>query len=360
MSVLSDILPDLLRASPTPPWYRNALNRFAQTHENADETERTIRESQHFVSALSRVCEVDVARLAKAQIVVLHSPLTNVQASSHDGEHYIILHEGFLSIVSFAAEAVVLLHACNEMESQLTAKDLVKHGLGRWPSVDTVSGLSSALTYAYFMQPVQLPVLYARDIGIRKASLAAHLTSGAELFAILHEAAHIALGHLSSNPQRCTVRSEFLLPEPSSQEKEQEFEADAYAFAALDRDSRNRMAWGAFVYLRILGTTEFLVQREQDGHHPRAINRLHALLDKFGAEMDEDTRRMAETTIDFLQQDYEAFNQEVVDSESGRTLQPLDKVRLMAFDLPPERASWVLLQIGLFAKAFAKSRAPQL
>jgi len=353
------MIPELLRATEIPPWYRNVLDEYSRQDTQADEVERTMRHSREYIEVLSKVCALDVSHLANAQIILLNSPLTDAQALRFKGEHYIFLHRGLLSIVSFAAEAIVLMTVCGQIHSRITAKDLMEHGLGRWPSVDAVAGLSSALTYAYFMQPVKLPVLYTRDIGPRELSFVVQLTCSAELFAVLHEAAHIALGHLSGSPQASIVRNEFLLPETSSQEKDQELEADAHAFAALDRAGRSKMARGAFLYLRILGTTEFLTQRAPEGHHPMAINRVHAILHRFGSDLEEDARKMGEMTLDFLQKDYDEFTREVVDPKTGRIWKPHDKVRRLAFDAPPERASWLLYKIGLFARSFAGKHTVQ-
>jgi hypothetical protein len=356
MSALGEII-NLLPAIDSPPWYKNSLERFAEEHASADDMEGIVKQSRQYVEWLSEMTEVDVARLARADVILLDSPLPDAQAVSFNGENYILLHRGFLNLVSFSADAVVLIDVCHDIEPHVTIKDLAPHCLARWPTVNMVAGLASALTYAYFTQPVQLPVLHTRNLGPREQSIVARLTSCAELFAVMHEAAHIQLGHLSAGRARGPVRGEFLLPEPSSLEKEQELEADAHAFAALDRSARRQMAWGAFHYLRIRGTSEFIAPSSQATAHPLAINRAHAILDAFAPDFDDSTRRMAESAIEFLQQDYEDFGHDVEDPETGEPWTMQDKLRSLASGLTPERASWVLLRMGLFAKQFAEARA---
>jgi hypothetical protein len=193
------------------------------------------------------------------------------------------------------------------------------------------------------LAPIQLPKLSTRDLDHKNAAVAFGLSSAAEFFALLHEAAHIQLNHLARIPADSAIHHHFHVSELPSAQKLEELEADAWAFSVVEKSVRNRMADGAFHYLRILAMAEFLSDSYEGDQHPLAINRAHAILDKFGGDFDDNSPAAASRIVAGLEADYAIYGSSA--ARKNRAAAGADQtylLSLLANDTSLEKAVWVL------------------
>lgn len=131
---------------------------------------------------------------------------------------------------------------------------------------------------ANFQENRQIPLAINDILGERAQGEVLAAFHGALCFVLLHELAHIELGHLSNKKLRSERFQPVLLePEPLNQWQAEEMEADQYAWQLIQAETRHLFVPSIIFFLGAYAVIEVF-----SGHmtkaYPLAINRLSNLL----------------------------------------------------------------------------------
>jgi hypothetical protein len=193
------------------------------------------------------------------------SPRFRIEARFCDKTPCIVIHQGFLTLLSFAMEVDVLAERYGRNLPD-TRQDLL------W--------LKQLLFARYLIAPFTLPALRSALPDRESRAQFVHLLATAETFAILHEVAHINLGHLAD-------ASKHLQPAeaPGLNFIDAELAADREAARQLG-DAFDVFRWGALNFLSQLNLYEMFTQAGSEAH-PAAWSRLQALEGEDAARTDD-------------------------------------------------------------------------
>jgi len=180
-----------------------------------------------------------------------------------NGKPLIVLHRGLLTLLSFVSEAMVA--------STLSVVEDPRRRLLRDPR-DVISHAHIGLTYAYLWKPFALPALkeFLPDWCMERAVM---LTSFGELFVLLHEFAHVVLGHLKSDEG--TIRDELDIV------RSEEFDADKLAIELCPPEFRPSLIWAGCNFLWLHGRFESVFSTSSV-EHGVSEKRIQAIEHEFG------------------------------------------------------------------------------
>ncbi|NQY37850.1 MAG: ImmA/IrrE family metallo-endopeptidase [Alteromonadaceae bacterium] len=130
--------------------------------------------------------DIDLSKFnININIIIMPDPKPDVYCISERGEHYIILNEGFFSFTSAAIEFELLIHALFETDIEIALKAHAIKALGRF---------RTKLLYSYLEKPRILPnisVMFSNDLLLKRNYYLVII----DAFCLLHEIAHLELGH---------------------------------------------------------------------------------------------------------------------------------------------------------------------
>jgi hypothetical protein len=207
-------------------------------------------------------------------LVLMPSPRFRIEARFCDETPCIVVHQGFLTLLSFAMEVDILAERYGRSLPD-TRQDLL------W--------LKQLLFARYLITPFTLPALRSTLQDRDSRAQFVHLLATAETFAILHEAAHINLGHLAAASKHVQPADA-----PGMDFIEAELAADREAARQLG-GAFDVFRWGAVNFLSQLNLYEMLTQAGSEAH-PAAWCRIQALEGEDAASKDDpvsDTERTA-------------------------------------------------------------------
>lgn len=198
------------------------------------------------------------------EIYLIDEPICNAFATQKNGNK-IIVFDGLLQVIRFYINLIKISHLFNlfEPEKQDEADDFLTAGF--------------ALLIDFIQTGEDLPEI--KDLLPPDFESEAKIGfSASVLFVLCHEVAHLILGHT-----KATYRSErrlgsLRLDETEKEEKTIEFEADEYAFFAINEDLRDFFISSIVFFLGAVAFAETFCSAKKDSH-PLAANRIARLVD---------------------------------------------------------------------------------
>lgn len=208
---------------------------------------------------------IDLQRhLDGIDLYVVPSPRYRIQALVHRDRPTIVIDQGLVALLSFRVETMHFTALARELANSAQTQPLDdKH------PVMVFESLHLGLVYAYLDQPFQLPSL----TGTMPAWMLARTVPGTvavTTFLLLHEIAHVRLGHLARNPVLWGDGFDNALASLRAQEHEADIHATRLALTSGDPSG---LLWGGGVFLMVHGMHEILMHIDRLTH-PDAVIRL--------------------------------------------------------------------------------------
>ena len=168
--------------------------------------------------------------LGQTDIYVVRQPLCNAQADFET--HSIVIFEGLLQVLTFRMEFSHILASVNRHFDVIAAKA----GFTR-KEFSSIAYAAQSLSMHFLHHPEPLPDLrqYLDEQTKEGADVALH---GGLLFILFHELGHLALRH-DATSNKASMAPALACLENINFCKQQEFEADAYAFNCAGSASKN-------------------------------------------------------------------------------------------------------------------------
>jgi hypothetical protein len=214
-------------------------------------------------------------RLSRTDIYVVNEPLCNAGAELEPG--HIVLFDGLLEVLQFRMELSLLIAEINKHFDAIA----VKAGLTREGFISTAFQAQS-LSLHFLHHPQPLPKI-GESFGARLTHDAEHAFAGGLLFILLHEFGHLELRHSALNlGSAASTAPTLACVEDVNFRKEQEFEADAFAFEAMVPRARSMLIVNAWYVMGLILDYESLAGN-RNNTHPLAINRIAKLNELSGA-----------------------------------------------------------------------------
>lgn len=216
--------------------------------------------------------EVAVRELERVEVLGHEASYINALPTS-DGR--IVVFDGLRHLILFHTNLTKVLEQLQRCRPQAT------HQLSDGTVLPEALAFSLAgySILADFLTSLHSPPVLADVLGpVPKAhALAAY--KGAMCFVLLHELAHIRLGHLRGEPTRSeTLAASILSPEVLTEAQQDELGADRYALALIPAEARVLFGpsivffFGAFAFIELFAGS-------LSSNHPLAVNRISALVD---------------------------------------------------------------------------------
>jgi hypothetical protein len=217
----------------------------------------------------------NVRKLLHAQVWLIPDPRPQSRAVGKVDSADIIVSSGMAQLLAFRANFTLFLRRV-AMLLRAPAANAFRSDLQR--GVMDAIGMANALTALKLRDPVELcdfrPVLSYDDMRDLNRVLVA-----AELFLVLHENAHVALGQTKGNLSPDVPGPELWVHEENSPLKAIELAADDYALDKLPDTARPLAVFGATFFLEI-GLCHEMWATRLTSTHPLALNRMYRILSR--------------------------------------------------------------------------------
>jgi hypothetical protein len=253
-------------------------------------------------------------RITDTDIYVVPEPLCN--AGAELSPRHIVLFDGLFQVLGYRIQLSLLLA---EIRKHFDAS---AHKSGFTQEQFTSAAWHAQLLSLHFLEhPEPLPN-FSDLFDERLHSLSSIAFGGSLLFIVLHELGHLELQHrvtahgpMNGPPpvMACLEDFNFL--------KKQEYEADAFAFAALVPEARTALIVNVWYLMSLILDFESLAGRYNKSH-PLAINRVARLNELSGALRDPALRASARTIFN-ARLDLMQSRLEPVHLEETRLSEPL-------------------------------------
>jgi hypothetical protein len=212
----------------------------------------------------------------RVPVWVLPDTRVSARVVTVDARTDIVLTQGMLHVLAFW----VSFHASVARRAEGLASSPHVPGTLRHEIETTLLEALNALN-ALVIQSLHAPVPlpdFRRTFSKADAAMVGEHLVYAGLFLLLHENAHVVLGHhalATGEIPDVSARAPWIA-EPESPWKEREYEADACAFEALPAPAVEAAARGAFHVLGLTMYHEMWARRLGDSH-PLSLNRMRAI-----------------------------------------------------------------------------------
>lgn len=211
-----------------------------------------------------------------ADINVVRSDILNACAISTENGPKIILFSGLIRALMFMLEYRDLCHLIDLRKDELSKVCRLEAG-----QLEATTYQAFTLLGHYAIWGSPLPRAYPA-IGRPERSDLVFDLSKVLWFLVMHELAHVKLGHLDSMP--AGVENEHVLPALALDERQtglkiREFEADEYIIGSLAPPVRHMFLSWALLPLEMFCSLERIISNYRNTH-PMAINRLNHLKSK--------------------------------------------------------------------------------
>ncbi|MCD9186014.1 MAG: M48 family metalloprotease [Pyrinomonadaceae bacterium] len=232
---------------------------------------------KNIVAAHSDILSPEIIKTFEAcEIYCVEEPICNAYATRKNGGK-IIVFEGLLQVISFYINLIKISDLFNlcKPEKQNEAVDFLTAGFALLVDfIETGETLPKVENV--------LPPKVENDVNI------GFLTS--VLFLLNHEAAHLMLGHTKLNYHSELNVGSLRLEENAGNDKKLEFEADEYAFFAIDESLRDFFIPSIVFFLGAIAFAETFSASDTKTH-PLAANRIARLADFVRFENDPQARK---------------------------------------------------------------------
>jgi hypothetical protein len=254
---------------------------------------RLTDETLAWLTDVARKLDFDLPKRLRTPVWIVPNPLADAYAVRNHDEDDIVVYEGMFQLLAF----IVWLWGCIARTRMLLDKaDLTRPDRTAIENqLLEVVKLAVPLCANSVREPTSLPDLRAGLPPAETNTATWHLV-GAELFLLLHEQAHVDLGHLKAQSRHTMVHPHFEMTEYMSAYKADEFEADRHTIATLAENRQGYVASGAIWCLTAIVYHESYLSRVS-AKHPWAINRMKAILDRYGSNMTDAERTHATELI---------------------------------------------------------------
>ena len=256
----------------------------------ANKASKEFEQLKHHMSE-SALFLTDEAKHSLNDIAIYVLPLPMCIAYSEitpNNQPIIVISTGFINIVAanilFAQVGSLLPKQFDDFYSIQLRTDMSVNG------IFTNSIFLMLVHHFRFAEP--LPNL-ANMLNEQQMEDAKTAINGAITFILLHELAHIKLGHLDNTAENQLISQQFVIDEQSDVYKNQEIEADAYALECIKDEAKvigtfwQQQAMSFFVSLELVSGLKL------SDEHPMAINRNFLSDNKranWGKELDVEPR----------------------------------------------------------------------
>jgi hypothetical protein len=317
----------------------NSENAAATIRHSTDETLTWLIDSSGQLS-------IPLLQVVRTPVWIVPNPLVGVYAARTGKEEDIVVYEGTFQILAF----VVFLWACIHRTQSL----LEKAKLNPTDRQDVEARLHQVIAFAEPLcalrvrRPTRLPDLRAGLLPA-ETEVAAWFLVAAEVFMLLHEQAHVDLGHTKGKSGQTIARPQFSISEEVDDYMADEFEADRCAIELLPVERQGFVAFGAIWFLLSVLYHESLLTR-LSVKHPLAINRMKAVLDRFGMSMRDSDRAFAAVLIESCREMMESGKRFSHVSES-------DKLTVMLSGQHPNYAAAFIEWFFPFSNSFLLQRS---
>lgn len=257
--------------------------------------EQIIKSSKTVCNSIQNLSKLRLKNKLKrnTSLVIIPAEWTDIY---YDSEFdYIGLTSGFVSMIKFCASKAVLefrykkqLKTANEKGLSLEIAELenkIKFGL---------KALHFYLVKS-FLSPFTLPDI-SENFSQEEKEKVNIISEPVLFFAILHELGHAHFHHekiLFDTPNR--TYSEFAIPEEYNCDKNEEIEADLFAFKQVNSEYQSWLASGAAIFFNIYLPYEIAFS-EQSDTHPLSANRINNILNQTD-NINDETAKLLRGTI---------------------------------------------------------------
>jgi hypothetical protein len=233
---------------------------------------------------------IELRKLLRAPVWVVPNPTVGVYCVRADGMDDIVVYEATFQLLAF----IIWFWACIARTKGLMDRTSLSPA-----DRDAIEGqMNEALKLAVplfahsIKVPGRLPDLRAGLTSADTNTAAIHLVLS-EVFMLLHEQAHIDLGHTGGDGGKVLMHSQFEAEDETDDYIAGEYEADRRAIASVPDPLQGYVAFGAGWFLMAVAYHEAFLSRVS-AKHPWAINRMKAIMDAFGSRMRDSDRSMME------------------------------------------------------------------
>jgi len=202
----------------------------------------------------------DTDDLSRYPIVVLPSPAFAAESILVDGAPCVLVHHGLMELIGFAVE-------CDLLGAQAARSLRTSRSGAR--TLERIEALTRFIFRSHIKNPARLPKLSQWLSDKSRQGWALYVLS-AEVFALLHEIAHIRLGHLESFPGP--------FDDASTYWQQRELDADALAMEMAGR-GREILLLGAWSFLWWFSYYQ-AAEKHYSNYYPTAIARFESLIDR--------------------------------------------------------------------------------
>jgi hypothetical protein len=236
---------------------------------------------------------IDLNNAVATPVWILPSPLVNAFVTRRNGQDDIIVYEGTLQVLAFLIWFWV---SSTKLSTQIEKASMQEQDrIDIKNHRDLCLLLAPPLIMSCLRAPTPLPnlstLLQAEDERTAKIHLIC-----AECFMLLHEEAHVRLGHTAGGGSAPLLQEFKLIVDETLKDCQvEELEADAHALRSVAKNVRGHIAMGAIWFLLIVAYHEAFLMRVSTAH-PLALNRMQAILDS--RCMDEAQSRLTQVLIE--------------------------------------------------------------
>jgi hypothetical protein len=234
--------------------------------------EAIVRSMLRTLSDLSASPEIE-RDIAEAKINVLRLDVINACAVPSVDRPKIVLFSGLIRAFMFMIEFNQLTSTIVHHKAEVLAAAAIDEG-----ELNGTGYQAFTLLGHFAMWQTPLPRPWPSISRNLRGALILELAK-VLWFVVVHELAHIKLGHLESLPEAdaaCPILPALALDEGASGLKLREFEADEHIIASLSPAARPMFLSWALLPLEMFASLERLMSNYRDTH-PMAINRLNHL-----------------------------------------------------------------------------------
>jgi len=270
-----DILADLLAASPAgdagdhgEAYLRSWRVRFQTTSLEEITTRLTAIWVDQWRDLSTRIFQTEEPW--RQPIYVLPSPALSAETVIMDGSPSIVVHHGLMDLVSFAVECDLLCAQANSLVQGSASGDRISQRL---------DALMRHIFHCHMASPAALPMLSHWLSDDSKKAEYLYL-AGAEMFVLLHEAAHIRLDHLSN-----VVSSTDGGADGFAAWQSRELQADSHALQSVSK-GHELLVYGAWIFLWWFSRYQAW-QAHYSNYYPTAVVRFRNILDTASTAIDD-------------------------------------------------------------------------
>jgi hypothetical protein len=194
-TLFDELIDETVNESVTP-WFRTEMERQKQITQSPSFYSDASKSTTSFLDAIIQIPLAEsIVRQISSDFLILPTPNYAAESIRTPEGGVIILHEGLLNLLSFYLDCIYTVDLLREERIEFSDDELYNLGIAHRPTIDNITQLYIAIIYNYLTKPFQLPVLQTRPTNTEKLSALVMQLICTELFIILHESAHIELGH---------------------------------------------------------------------------------------------------------------------------------------------------------------------